>query len=167
MWYNMMINKRVVTATYAHASEYTPWCTLVVNELYNVLGWKLLRHKNCTGEERCTVFFNLIHDMTLLHAKVPWNVSEVVSSSSTLMGSASSISVWASLHCRTAGDKQWNISRWLPGVPFPDRAASNLWERLKSLKECTQTITSCHVSFSGSLRSYSYQLFYEKIELTW
>jgi hypothetical protein len=69
---------------------------------------------------------SLIHDMMLRHAKVPWKVSEVVSSSSTLMGKASSISVWAALHCRTAAERQWYRSRWLEGVPLPDRAASNL-----------------------------------------
>jgi hypothetical protein len=54
--YNMMVNKRLVIAISAQANEGAPCCIFAFDELYNVMGWKLLRHKNCVGEARCTVF---------------------------------------------------------------------------------------------------------------
>jgi ATP-dependent 26S proteasome regulatory subunit len=55
----MMTNKRLVTATFAKANEGAPCCIFVVDELYNVMGWKLLRHDNRAGEARCTVVLQL------------------------------------------------------------------------------------------------------------
>jgi hypothetical protein len=44
VWDNVVVEKRLVTATSAQANEGTPCCILAVDELYDVLRRKLPRH---------------------------------------------------------------------------------------------------------------------------